>query len=203
MERVRQLYQRNASSRQEYDDQRLKYQQAEEVLNQAKAQLNAMRAIRPTDVQAAEADLMQAQAALTVTEADLQATEVLAPRAGRILRIHTHPGERIGDQGIVEVGETDVMYAVAEVYEEDISKVQTGQPARIRVPALHADLAGDVVRKDLVVGRKVILNNDPVADTDARVVEVHIRLSPADSRKVAGLSNARVEVLIDVNGGTR
>ena len=35
---------------------------------------------------------------------------------------------------------------------------------------------------------------------DARVVEVRIQLSSKDSRKVAGLSNARAEVVIDVEG---
>jgi HlyD family secretion protein len=94
------------------------------------------------------------------------------------------------------------MHAVAEVYEEDVGKVRVGQPARIRVPTLAADLSGEVVRKDLVVSRKVIFSNDPVADIDARVVEVRIRLASEDSSKVAGLSNARAEVIIDVNGGT-
>ena len=92
------------------------------------------------------------------------------------------------------------MHAVAEVYEQDVGKVSVGQKAKVRVPTLGADLTGEVVRKDLVVSRKVVFSNDPVADIDARVVEVRIELSSEDSRKVAGLSNARCEVVIDVGG---
>ena len=103
----------------------------------------------------------------------------------------------------MEVGNIEVMHVVAEVYEEDVARVRIGQAARVRVPSLGAELSGQVVRKDLVVGRKVIFNNDPVSDTDARVVEVRIRLAPEDGSRVAGLSNARAEVVINVNGGAR
>jgi HlyD family secretion protein len=92
------------------------------------------------------------------------------------------------------------MHVVAEIYEEDVGKVSIGQTAEVRVPTLGAHLSGVVASKDLIVSRKVIFSNDPVADIDARVVEVRIRLSAADGAKVAGLSNARVEVVIDVGG---
>jgi hypothetical protein len=93
------------------------------------------------------------------------------------------------------------MHVVAEVYEADVSKVRIGQTAKVRVPSLGAELSGQVVRTDLVVGRKVVFNNDPVADSDARVIEVRIRIALEDSPRVAGLSNARAEVVIDANGG--
>ena len=57
--------------------------------------------------------------------------------------------------------------------------------------------------KDLIVSRKVIFSNDPVADIDARVVEVRIRLSTEGGAKVAGLCNARVDVVIDVSAVTQ
>jgi len=197
------LLKKAACSRQEFDDQNLKYEQARESLNQANAQLDAMKAVRPADLRVAEAELSKSEASLEVAEADLEAAQVRSPTAGRVLRIQSRPGERVGEKGILEAGDTDVMYAVAEVYEEDAGKVHAGQPATVRVPTLGTELSGEVVRKDLVVARKVIFNNDPVADIDARVIEVHIRLSPQDSPKVAGLSNARVEVVIDVSGGAK
>jgi HlyD family secretion protein len=200
LSRVASLVKRAAGSTQEFDDQTLKYEQARESLRQSRAQLAAMKAIRAVDIKVAEAELSQAEAALAVARAEQQATEVRSPISGRVLRIHVRPGERVGDQGIVEVGNIDVMHAVAEVYEKDVSAVQVGQEARVRVPSLGAEVAGQVVHKDLVVGRKAVFNNDPVTDTDARVVEVRIRLDPEASTKVAGLSNARAEVLINVKG---
>jgi len=200
LRRVDMLVHRAAISRQELDDQTLKYRQARESLNEAKARLAAMEAIRPADVHVALAELAQAKASLAVAAAELEAAEVRSPIAGRVLRILVRPGERIAEQGIMDVGNTDVMQAVAEVYEEDVGKVRIGQAARVKVPTVGANLSGEVVRRDLVVSRKVIFNNDPVADIDARVVEVRIRLAPEDSPKVAGLSNARAEVVIDTSG---
>ena len=39
-----------------------------------------------------------------------------------------------------------------------------------------------------------MLTNDPVSDTDARVVEVRVDLDAAHLERVARLSNARVEI---------
>jgi HlyD family secretion protein len=42
------------------------------------------------------------------------------------------------------------------------------------------------------------LDSDPVADIDARVVEVKVRLSPEASRRLADLTNLRVDVRINL-----
>jgi HlyD family secretion protein len=48
----------------------------------------------------------------------------------------------------------------------------------------------------MLVGRKDVLSNDPVDDTDARVIEVRVRLDEDGSRQVEGLSYAKAEVTI-------
>jgi HlyD family secretion protein len=45
------------------------------------------------------------------------------------------------------------------------------------------------------IGKQDVLDTDPVARTDARVVEVRVRLD--DSAKVASLSRLQVEVAIE------
>jgi HlyD family secretion protein len=57
-------------------------------------------------------------------------------------------------------------------------------------------LRGAVVKIEPLVGRKVALDNDPVTDTDARVVEVRVEIDAEDSIRVAALTNARVEIVI-------
>jgi HlyD family secretion protein len=99
------------------------------------------------------------------------------------------------------MGNTDVMHVVAEVYEEDVGRVRVGHTASVWVPTLGIELSGEVIDKDLIVGRKDVFSNDPVSDVDSRVVEVRIRLSANDSTRVAGLSNARVEVKLEVGKG--
>jgi HlyD family secretion protein len=203
-ERGKGLIRRNALSREDYDARRSKYEQSRASLEEARAKLEAMQVIRPVDVQGAEAELAQAEAGLVVAQEDVRNTEVRCPISGQVLRIRTRAGERIGDQGILDVGNTRVMQVVAEVYEEDVAKVRLGQQAKVRVPTLGAEfrLSGAVVSKNLVVARQDIFKNDPVADIDSRVVEVRIRLSPEAGALVQGLSNARAEVVIDVSGGS-
>lgn len=177
----------------------LQRNQAREALRQAHAQLEALRTVRPVDVALATAELGKATAAIDRAEADLAVTQIVAPSEGRILRVHARPGQRIGDKGVVEFGNTEVMYAIAEVYEADFPRVKPGQSARLHIPSLGEDLHGEVERLGWMVGRKVTLNNDPISDTDARVIEVRIRIAAEDAARVAALSNARVEIRINVD----
>ncbi|MCD8485923.1 MAG: ABC exporter membrane fusion protein [Desertifilum sp.] len=168
-----------------------------EQINEAKATLEKIAEVRPVDVQAAEAELRSAQAALKQAEADLELTAILAPRDGQILKINTYPGERVSSEGVVLLGQTQNMVAVAEVYESDITQVRIGQKARIASDAFPDELSGTVQHIGLQVLRQNVVNTDPSANIDARVVEVKVLLDPASSQKVAGLTNLQVKVAIE------
>jgi HlyD family secretion protein len=84
------------------------------------------------------------------------------------------------------------MYAVAEVYETDVGRVRVGQRATIESPALPRALTGSVERIGLRIGRQDVLDTDPVADVDARVVEVEVKLD--DPEPAARFTNLRVDV---------
>ena len=86
------------------------------------------------------------------------------------------------------------MYAIAEVYETDISRVREGQQATITSPALPAPLTGRVEKVGLQVGKMDILDADPVAKTDARVVEVKIRLDDAPDSPLLTYLQVKVEI---------
>lgn len=135
-----------------------------------------------------------ARAALERARAELGLSTVRSPLDGQVLEIHAREGERVGGEGIAELGQTAAMVAVAEVYETDIGRVRVGQRARVRSPALPHALEGVVDRIGLKIGKKDVLSTDPVADADARVVEVEIRL--LEPELAAALTNLRVEVLI-------
>lgn len=139
-----------------------------------------------------------ARANLDRARADLELSLVRSPIDGQVLEIHAREGERVGQAGVAEIGETSSMYAVAEVYETDIGRVRVGQQAKVSSPALPRELEGEVERIGLKIGKKDVLSTDPVADADARVVEVRIRLR--EPELAAGLTNLRVEVVIDTGG---
>lgn len=167
-------------------------------INEAKANLNRIAEVRPTDVQAAQATVDKALASVEKAKADLETAYVRSPKDGRILKLHARPGEAISNQGegIFKLGQTDQMYAVAEVYETDIGKVRLGQRATVTSDALTGKLQGTVDQIGWEVGKKDVLSTDPAAATDVRVVEVKIRLDPTSSQQVAALTNLQVTVEI-------
>jgi HlyD family secretion protein len=155
--------------------------------------------VRETDVRAAQSDIDAAVAAVASARAELAGSELKAPLAGRILRIRTFPGERVDPQGLLELADVGSMQAVAEVYEGDVGLLSPGLSAKVVLDASGEELSGVVAEIGNAVARKVVLTNDPVSDTDARVVEVRIDLEAASAAKVARLSNARVEVFIQLS----
>jgi HlyD family secretion protein len=142
----------------------------------------------------AEATWRVAKAALEGARAQLALDIVRSPITGSVLKIHTYTGERVGPEGIAELGRTDEMYAIAEVYETDVRRVHPGQRARIMSPALFEPIEGTVERIGGKIGKMDVLSTDPAARTDARVVEVEIQLD--QDEKVAGFTNLQVHVEI-------
>ena len=149
----------------------------------------------------ARASAGAAQAAVSVAEAAQkralavqQRAYIRAPVAGRVLDIHTRPGEMVGPRGILELGRVERMYAIAEVYETDIGRVRVGQPATVTSKALGRALSGTVERIRQQVRKLDQMDTDPAARKDARIVEVEVRL--ADAAAAASLTNLQVEVVI-------
>jgi HlyD family secretion protein len=157
-------------------------------------QLASKMASAASKLESLELQVKAAEAAVSAAQAMLDLALVRAPIAGQVLDVHTRPGERVGVEGIVELGQTERMYAVAEVYETDIVHVKPGQRAVVASPALVHPVAGTVETIGLKVGRLDVLGMDPVAEADARVVEVEILLD--DPAAVRALTNLQVEVEI-------
>ncbi len=167
-------------------------------LSESQSTLEKIAEVRPVDVAIAQAELNQAYSAVQQAQANLDLAFVKAPQDGQILKIHTYAGEMVGQQGIVALGQTQQMYAIAEVYETDIDQIRLGQRATISSQGFEDQLKGTVDEIGLQIGKKDSLGTDPAADVDARVVEVKIRLDAAESQRVQGLTNLQVKVLIDL-----
>ncbi len=157
-------------------------------LNSNRVVSDSLREERETHVRVVEAQLAHARA-------EYERAHVRSPIDGHVLYVHARAGERVGEPGIVELGRTDRMFAIAEVYEDDIGRVRVGQRARVSSPVLGEPLEGTVDWVHLRVAVQDALGTDPAARKDARVVEVEVRLD--DSAPAAGLTNLQVEVEIE------
>jgi HlyD family secretion protein len=212
--RYRTLNAEGAVSDSEADSRRLRLETAQEQLNEAKAALqrtiattkiqqqeakstlSSIAEVRPVDVQVAEAELARAIATAGQARAELALTYVYAPVDGQILKIYAWPGETIGSNGIADLGQTNQMHVVAEVYETDISKIRPNQKAIITSPAFRGQLEGEVSQIGLQVERQETFSTNPLVQTDNKVIDVRIRLDQASSKQVAGFSNLQVQVVI-------
>ncbi len=215
-ERYQQLNQQGAISASQRDSKRLNLETVQKSLQEAQALLNRTQStsqqqikeatakldqiaeVRGVDVEVAQAEVNRAVAAMNLAKVNLKQAEVRSPQNGQVFEIHTHPGELVSNDGIADIGQTSQMYVIAEVYESDIGKVHSGQQVRIFGDYLPIELQGIVDRKGLQVRRQNVINTDPVSNIDNRVVEVHIRLDEASSRKAATLTNMQVKAVIEL-----
>ncbi len=144
----------------------------------------------------AAAEVEVAIARVAVAQAELNRAYIKSPFKGRILHVLVQPGEFIGAEGLLELGRTDKMYAIAEVYETDIRRVKVGQTATIRSDALSGPLHGKVELIRHKVQKHDVTGTDPAAAKDARIIEVEILLD--DPEAAATLSHLQVEIIIDI-----
>jgi HlyD family secretion protein len=212
--RYQQLFDDGAISAQERDTRRLRVDTVEQQLaetketlnrtiettnvqrNEAQAKLESIAEVRSVDVQVAQAELAQAQAQVKQAQENLALTQVRSPTDGQVLKVNVRPGEVVGDQGIVAIGQTEQMYVVAEVYETDVDQVRVGQKALITGSAFDEELKGEVAQVGLEVEQQDVFESNPLVNTDNKVVEVRIRLSPESSQRVTALSNLQVQVVV-------
>jgi HlyD family secretion protein len=213
--RYQSLYQEGASSASERDSRRLALDTAQksvqeaqvtldrirsttpQELNKARATLEQIAEVRPVEVRSAQAEVTRAIAARNQAKASFDQSVVRSPIDGEVLDIHTRAGEVVSTDGIAEIGQTRQMQAIAEVYQSDISKVQVGQRVRVTSNSIPSELTGTVERVGSQVRRQAIVNTDPSANIDARVIEVQINLDDASSQKAAKFTNLQVQVVIE------
>lgn len=215
--RYQQLLQQGAVSASTADSKRLQFNTQQQQLAQAKANLNStvnsiheqlkeakaklgsIKEVRSVDVELAQAQLKSAVTAVNQAKADYDLTYLKSPIDGRILKVHTKTGEVNTTEGVVDIGKTSRMMVLAEVYQTDINKVRLGQKAVITSTAFPGKIQGTVSEIGLQVDRQNILSVNPTAETDRRVVQVKIQIDqPADSKRVASLTNLQVDVAIKI-----
>lgn len=181
-------------------------EEAEVRLQELQDQLTVDRLAATSEIRIAKANLVRAKAEIPVAslseqlnlaKARVRNAEIRAPIAGRILNIIAHPGEQVGQidgKPILTMGDTDRMRVVAEVYETDIRRVHLGASATVTSRALDQPITGRVIEIGNMIYKNDVLNVDPAAKTDARIVEVRIELD--DPQRTSRLSNLTVDVLI-------
>jgi len=195
-DRARRLLASAAGAEAAWDRARFAAAQAAAERARAEADLATLLAPRPEDVTIAEAEVAAARAAVAQARAERDTAKLIAPISGRILKIFARPGEKVGEDGVLELADLSALDIVAEVFETDLPRVRQGARAVVVVPGDPRTYGASVREIGWTVGRSTIVSPDPVAAVDARVVEVRLALDPEGVAALARRSNMQVQVRI-------
>jgi HlyD family secretion protein len=194
-QRYERLRQTTDVSSSDLDARQLAVQTTERQLEGAQDRLKSILEVPQADVDVAESELRVALSEVAHARTELNSSAVVnAPANGRILRIYAYPGAEAGTRGLLDLGKTDSMYVVAEVYETDIGRVHLGQRATVTSDLFPGSISGDVETVGTTIAKADVLPLDPVAFADARIFRVYVHLQDGD--RVSGFINGKVNVVI-------
>lgn len=127
-------------------------------------------------------------------EIDLFNSKLRSPIDGFILAINTRVGERPKNEGILEIGSSQNMEALIEVYESDIDRVFISQDVLLSSEngGFNKTLKGQVIRISPKVKQRKVLSTDPTGDADARIIEVLVQLNEESINVVRNYAGMKV-----------
>lgn len=179
-----------------WDRARFAAEQASAERARAEADLRTLEAPRTEDVRIAEAELAAAIAAVASARADRELSRLVAPIAGTVLRITAREGEKVPSDGLMEIADLTALDVVAEIYETDLPRIRPGAAAEIIVPGDPRRYRATVREIGWQVRRNAVVDTDPVAAVDARVVEVRLALDEDAVAALARRTNMQVQATI-------
>lgn len=197
VERYRNLVEVGGVSKDLLDDATLKFDTASAAKREAEARLARYASEHgdnndSVDVKPSRSEVARAESLLFQAKEDLEQSFVRAPRDGRILRVNLQPGERVNQTALFELGNTANMMVRIEVYESDIITLENGQIVALSASPLVTELTGAVQSIGTLVRKQEIVDSDPAANTDARVIEVWARLDEESQKIAAKFVNLQV-----------
>ena len=127
-------------------------------------------------------------------EIDLFNSQLRSPIDGYILSVNTRVGERSKNEGILDIGSSQNMEALIEVYESDINRVFISQNVELSSEngGFKKILKGEVIRISPQVKQRNVLSTDPTGDADARIIEVLVKLNAESIKLVKNYTGMKV-----------
>ncbi len=127
-------------------------------------------------------------------EIDLFNSKLRSPIDGYVLSINTRVGERPKNEGILDIGSSQNMEALIEVYESDINRVFISQNVELTSEngGFKKILKGEVIRISPQVKQRKVLSTDPTGDADARIIEVLVKLNEESIKLVRNYTGMKV-----------
>jgi len=188
LRRYSQLYAEGASSA-EVRDRR--------ITIESTTRANLEQALQDRDT--LQAELVEKQQTLRRDLAERDKAVIRAPFSGTVFKINAYPGDKVGDEGILEIGDSSRMGVIAEVYQSDRPGISLGQRAVITADGFPGrELEGRVVEISRQVSRQTIYSGEAGENLDRRVIEVKIGLGPDAAAIASTINYMQVNVVFDL-----
>ncbi len=187
LRRYRQLYEQGASSA-EVRDRR--------ITMESTSRANLEQAMR--DEATLRAELEEKRATLARDRSELAKATIRAPFGGTVFKINAYPGDQVGDDGLLEMGDSSRMGVIAEVYQTDRGGITLGQRAVISAEGFPGkQMEGRVVEIARQVSRQTVFSGQAGENLDRRVFAVKVGLGPEAGAVASAINYLQVNVLFD------
>nr|WP_255713054.1 ABC exporter membrane fusion protein [Rhodopirellula sp. JC740] len=165
---------------------------------------SAQQEIRATELSliAAEqsASLESLKQQIELLKLNVATSRLVAPTKGRVLQIDATIGTATGVAPLMHMANTSEMVCVAEVNVADLGRIQEGQTAVIRSPALKETIEGTVSRIHSLIAAPTLASPYPMAAVDRYSADVVIAINEEDAQRASRFIELQVDVEIDAAG---
>ncbi|MFZ5651935.1 MAG: HlyD family secretion protein [Bacillota bacterium] len=197
-ERSAALYEQGALARVEKEKAESDYRLAGAKLNQAREQLNVLKAgSRPEDILSAESQVESARAQIQTAKNNLDSAKLVAPDNGFIGQISAVVGQRTsgvgnssGEDGFITLI-SDRLYVKAQVNEADIGRASVGQKVFFTVNSFPGKKFGGVLES---------ISPKAVTVSNVQFYQVRISIEKQDAALKVGMP-ANVSIIVEQRSG--
>lgn len=160
---------------------------AEQGLERQKVRLELMKTTLENDLAQHEIDMANTQARVDSAKRTLEDALVRTPIDGVVVQIFTREGERVAPSGILKIVDMSKLRVLADVDELNVGRLKPGGKVDVTFRGNNDVFKGTIERIAPTVKRMQRVEPDGGSSTDARVVQVEIRIDdPASMPQVLG-----------------
>ncbi len=177
-DKVKILYEAEASTKQDLDDAQSKLNSAETQLNSANENLNLLNnKIGSQTAAVAESQVEQAQGAVDLAQAQLDNAVVKSPIDGVVSERDADAGEIVSSsKSVITIADNSSFIGEINISDKDLSGIAVGEKVEVKVNSLEdKNFEG------------VIDNISPTADSKTQLYNVKVKLANDDSSLKSGI----------------
>jgi multidrug resistance efflux pump len=154
---------------------------AEQGLERQKVRLALLKTTLENDLAQHEIDMANTQSRIDSAKRTLEDALVRSPLDGVVVQIFSRQGERVSPAGIVKIVDMAQLRVLADVDELHVSRLKPGGKVDVTFRGNNDVYKGTIERIAPTVKRMQRVEPDGGSSTDARVVQVEIKIDDTSS----------------------